>query len=55
MLLICLLIALLALSDNKLLEKTDLHAVLADKLQAEKYDLQSRHEIRYLEFFFNED
>ncbi|NXS01265.1 A16L1 protein, partial [Oxylabes madagascariensis] len=30
---------------NKLLEKSDLHAVLADKLQAEKYDLQSRHEI----------
>ncbi|XP_065267445.1 autophagy-related protein 16-1 isoform X4 [Emys orbicularis] len=34
------------LQYNKLLEKTDLHAVLADKLQAEKYDLQSRHEIR---------
>ena len=33
---------------NKLLEKSDLHAVLADKLQAEKYDMQSRHEIRYL-------
>ncbi|XP_074860091.1 autophagy-related protein 16-1 isoform X2 [Carettochelys insculpta] len=33
------------LQYNKLLEKTDLHAVLADKLQAEKYDLQSRHEI----------
>ncbi|XP_059678950.1 autophagy-related protein 16-1 isoform X6 [Gavia stellata] len=31
---------------NKLLEKSDLHAVLADKLQAEKYDMQSRHEIR---------
>uniref|UniRef100_A0A8D2PHE4 Autophagy related 16 like 1 n=1 Tax=Zosterops lateralis melanops TaxID=1220523 RepID=A0A8D2PHE4_ZOSLA len=31
--------------DNKLLEKSDLHAVLADKLQAEKYDMQSRHEI----------
>ncbi|KAM7043578.1 autophagy-related protein 16-1 isoform 5-T5 [Acridotheres tristis] len=30
---------------NKLLEKSDLHAVLADKLQAEKYDIQSRHEI----------
>uniref|UniRef100_A0A803VP89 Autophagy related 16 like 1 n=1 Tax=Ficedula albicollis TaxID=59894 RepID=A0A803VP89_FICAL len=30
---------------NKLLEKSDLHAVLADKLQAEKYDMQSRHEI----------
>ncbi|XP_062438561.1 autophagy-related protein 16-1 isoform X6 [Rhea pennata] len=30
---------------NKLLEKSDLHAVLADKLQAEKYDVQSRHEI----------
>uniref|UniRef100_A0A8D0HEI7 Autophagy related 16 like 1 n=1 Tax=Sphenodon punctatus TaxID=8508 RepID=A0A8D0HEI7_SPHPU len=33
------------LQYNKLLEKTDLHAVLADKLQAEKYDLQGRHEI----------
>ncbi|XP_077205422.1 autophagy-related protein 16-1 isoform X2 [Paroedura picta] len=30
---------------NKLLEKSDFHAVLADKLQAEKYDLPSRHEI----------
>ncbi|XP_027734174.1 autophagy-related protein 16-1 isoform X6 [Empidonax traillii] len=30
---------------NKLLEKSDLHAVLADKLQAEKYDIQNRHEI----------
>ncbi|KAM6122464.1 autophagy-related protein 16-1 isoform 4-T4 [Pterocles gutturalis] len=30
---------------NKLLEKSDLHAVLADKLQAEKYEMQSRHEI----------
>ncbi|XP_078010760.1 autophagy-related protein 16-1 isoform X4 [Phascolarctos cinereus] len=30
---------------NKLLEKSDLQSVLADKLQAEKYDLQSRHEI----------
>lgn len=39
---------LIVLSDNKLLEKSDLHAVLADKLQAEKYDMQSRHEIRYL-------
>ncbi|XP_071423170.1 autophagy-related protein 16-1 isoform X6 [Pithys albifrons albifrons] len=29
---------------NKLLEKSDLHAVLADKLQAEKHDI-SRHEI----------
>ncbi|XP_054838776.1 autophagy-related protein 16-1 isoform X1 [Eublepharis macularius] len=33
------------LQYNKLLEKSDLHAVLADKLQAEKYDLPSRHEI----------
>nr|XP_025044408.1 autophagy-related protein 16-1 isoform X3 [Pelodiscus sinensis] len=33
------------LQYNKLLEKTDLHAVLADKINAEKYDLQSRHEI----------
>ncbi|XP_068810340.1 autophagy-related protein 16-1 isoform X6 [Struthio camelus] len=33
------------LQYNKLLEKSDLHAVLADKLQAEKYDVQSRHEI----------
>ncbi|KAM9001183.1 autophagy-related protein 16-1 isoform X3 [Sarcophilus harrisii] len=30
---------------NKLLEKSDLQSVLADKLQAEKYDLQGRHEI----------
>ncbi|XP_068001420.1 autophagy-related protein 16-1 isoform X5 [Melanerpes formicivorus] len=30
---------------NKLLEKSDLHAVLADKLQAEKYEMQSRHEM----------
>ncbi|KAL8187564.1 UNVERIFIED_CONTAM: hypothetical protein K2H54_051163 [Gekko kuhli] len=36
---------ILFLLDNKLLEKSDLHAVLADKLQAEKYDLPSRHEI----------
>ncbi|XP_068959324.1 autophagy-related protein 16-1 isoform X4 [Petaurus breviceps papuanus] len=35
----------LVLTDNKLLEKSDLQSVLADKLQAEKYDLQSRHEI----------
>ncbi|XP_048361354.1 autophagy-related protein 16-1 isoform X2 [Sphaerodactylus townsendi] len=33
------------LQYNKLLEKSDLHSVLADKLQAEKYDLPSRHEI----------
>ncbi|KYO40392.1 autophagy-related protein 16-1 [Alligator mississippiensis] len=33
------------LQYNKLLEKSDLHAVVADKLQAEKQDLQSRHEI----------
>lgn len=46
------LIVLFALSDNRLLEKSDLHAVLADKLQAEKYDMQSRHEIRYLKFLF---
>uniref|UniRef100_A0A8B9Q3S5 Autophagy related 16 like 1 n=1 Tax=Apteryx owenii TaxID=8824 RepID=A0A8B9Q3S5_APTOW len=43
--LVVVLIALAAFSDNKLLEKSDLHAVLADKLQAEKYDMQSRHEI----------
>ncbi|XP_029473283.1 autophagy-related protein 16-1 isoform X6 [Rhinatrema bivittatum] len=30
--------------DNKLLEKSDLRSVLADKLQVEKYDLQSRHD-----------
>ncbi|XP_051855277.1 autophagy-related protein 16-1 isoform X5 [Antechinus flavipes] len=30
---------------NKLLEKADLQSVLADKLQAEKYDVQGRHEI----------
>ncbi|XP_019398434.1 PREDICTED: autophagy-related protein 16-1 isoform X3 [Crocodylus porosus] len=33
------------LQYNKLLEKSDLHAVVADKLQAEKHELQSRHEI----------
>ncbi|CAH2246637.1 autophagy-related 16-1 isoform X1 [Pelobates cultripes] len=30
---------------NRLLEKSDLHSVLADKLQSEKYDQQSRHDI----------
>ncbi|XP_029473280.1 autophagy-related protein 16-1 isoform X3 [Rhinatrema bivittatum] len=30
--------------NNKLLEKSDLRSVLADKLQVEKYDLQSRHD-----------
>lgn len=50
--LVIFLIVLFAFLDNKLLEKSDLHAVLADKLQAEKYDMQSRHEIRYLKFFF---
>lgn len=52
---ICFLVVLSALSapaDNKLLEKSDLHAVLADKLQAEKYDMQSRHEIRYVALLF---
>lgn len=43
---------LIVLLDNKLLEKSDLHAVLADKLQAEKYDMQSRHEIRYICNYF---
>nr|XP_034989281.1 autophagy-related protein 16-1 isoform X1 [Zootoca vivipara] len=33
------------LQYNKLLEKSDFHSVLADKLQVEKYDLPSRHEI----------
>ncbi|XP_020643052.3 autophagy-related protein 16-1 isoform X1 [Pogona vitticeps] len=33
------------LQYNKLLEKSDFHTVLADKLQVEKYDLPSRHEI----------
>lgn len=52
---ICSLVVLTALfapADNKLLEKSDLHAVLADKLQAEKYDIQSRHEIRYVTLLF---
>lgn len=31
--------------DNKLLEKSDLHSVLAHKLQAEKHDIPNRHEI----------
>ncbi|KAM8953525.1 autophagy-related protein 16-1 isoform 2-T2 [Pelodytes ibericus] len=30
---------------NRLLEKSDLHSVLADKLQSEKYDQQSRHDV----------
>ncbi|XP_036999830.1 autophagy-related protein 16-1 isoform X2 [Artibeus jamaicensis] len=33
------------LQYNKLLEKSDLHSVLAQKLQAEKPDLPNRHEI----------
>nr|XP_033814518.1 autophagy-related protein 16-1 isoform X3 [Geotrypetes seraphini] len=33
-----------SLEDNKLLEKSDLRSVLADKLQTEKYDLQSKHD-----------
>ncbi|XP_062988474.1 autophagy-related protein 16-1 isoform X4 [Elgaria multicarinata webbii] len=33
------------LQYNKLLEKSDFHTVLADKLQVEKFDLPSRHEI----------
>ncbi|XP_061492433.1 autophagy-related protein 16-1 isoform X2 [Rhineura floridana] len=33
------------LQYNKLLEKSDFHSVLADKLQVEKYDLPIRHEI----------
>ncbi|PIO27010.1 hypothetical protein AB205_0205120, partial [Aquarana catesbeiana] len=31
---------------NRLLEKSDLQSVLAEKLQAEKYDLLSRHDTR---------
>uniref|UniRef100_A0A8C0C731 Autophagy related 16 like 1 n=1 Tax=Balaenoptera musculus TaxID=9771 RepID=A0A8C0C731_BALMU len=34
------------LQYNKLLEKSDLHSVLAHKLQAEKHDMPNRHEIR---------
>ncbi|KAI2527514.1 ATG16L1 isoform 16, partial [Pan troglodytes] len=34
------------LQYNKLLEKSDLHSVLAQKLQAEKHDVPNRHEIR---------
>lgn len=37
------------LTDNKLLEKSDLHSVLAHKLQAEKHDIPNRHEIRYFQ------
>ncbi|KAM9249365.1 autophagy-related protein 16-1 isoform 1-T1 [Dugong dugon] len=33
------------LQYNKLLEKSDLHSVLAHKLQAEKHDMPNRHEI----------
>ncbi|KAF6361077.1 autophagy related 16 like 1 [Rhinolophus ferrumequinum] len=33
------------LQYNKLLEKSDLHSVLAQKLQAEKPDIPNRHEI----------
>uniref|UniRef100_A0A8D0R374 Autophagy related 16 like 1 n=1 Tax=Sus scrofa TaxID=9823 RepID=A0A8D0R374_PIG len=33
------------LQYNKLLEKSDLHSVLAHKLQAEKHDIPNRHEI----------
>uniref|UniRef100_A0A2K6FCH5 Autophagy-related protein 16-1 n=1 Tax=Propithecus coquereli TaxID=379532 RepID=A0A2K6FCH5_PROCO len=33
------------LQYNKLLEKSDLHSVLAQKLQAEKHDIPNRHEI----------
>ncbi|XP_066475698.1 autophagy-related protein 16-1 isoform X1 [Tiliqua scincoides] len=32
------------LQYNRLLEKSDLHSVFADKLQVEKYDLPGRHE-----------
>ncbi|XP_075057846.1 autophagy-related protein 16-1 isoform X1 [Mixophyes fleayi] len=35
----------LILQYNKLLEKSDFQSVLADKLQVEKYDQQSRHDI----------
>ncbi|MEE6509352.1 hypothetical protein FKM82_025721 [Ascaphus truei] len=35
----------LILQYNRLLEKSDFQSVLADKLQAEKYDQQSRHDI----------
>lgn len=38
--------------DTKLLEKSDLHSVLAQKLQAEKHDIPNRHEIRYSETDF---
>ncbi|XP_006866825.1 PREDICTED: autophagy-related protein 16-1 isoform X3 [Chrysochloris asiatica] len=34
------------LQYNKLLEKSDLHSVLTQKLQAEKHDVPNRHEIR---------
>ncbi|XP_036767622.1 autophagy-related protein 16-1 isoform X7 [Manis pentadactyla] len=40
------------LQYNKLLEKSDLHSVLAHKLQAEKHDIPNRHEIRLLVIIF---
>lgn len=46
-LVVVLLIELLVPLDNRLLEKSDLHSVFADKLQVEKYDLPGRHETRY--------
>lgn len=32
-------------ADNRLLEKSDLQAVLSERLQTDKYD-QSRHDLR---------
>lgn len=37
----------LLLSDNRLLEKSDLQAVLSERYQADKYDIQRGHEARW--------
>lgn len=35
-----------SLSDHRLLEKADLQAVLSERYQADKYELQRTHEFR---------
>lgn len=37
----------MSLSDNRLLEKSDLQAVLSERYQADKYELQRGHEFRW--------
>lgn len=37
----------LSASDNRLLEKSDLQAVLSERYQADKYELQRGHELRW--------